>query len=155
MRHLEQVRIYRDVVESFFDHCVKCLPEEACGVFLGSLDQNVSTAEEFIPITNVDHSETHFTFDQAEFMKITKQVRRKNKKIISVVHSHPKGPHRITSEDLNLLIDPSIIFWSLGSNVDDKVNERLFDVYEIFEEDGVRRSSKVDLFILNELCSLV
>lgn len=94
--------IYNDVVE----HAKKGLPNETCGYLAGDGD----TINVFYPMTNVDNSPDHFSFDPKEQFKAVKDARNNQLKIMAVYHSHPVTPARLSQEDLRLLNDPDMVY---------------------------------------------
>ncbi len=81
-------------------------PIETCGYLSGSGE----VAKEVIPLTNIDHSAEHFSFDPKEQFKAVKDARAKGHELIAVYHSHPASPARLSAEDLRLANDPRIVY---------------------------------------------
>jgi len=70
---------------------------EACGVLLGSMDQEGNWhVEEAIPLRNTYASPVYFEFDPAELLAIDLE---QPGRIIGVYHSHPAGPSIASSTD--------------------------------------------------------
>ncbi len=70
---------------------------EACGVLLGSMDQEGSWhAEEAMPLRNTSASPVYFEFDPAELLAIDLEQPGRT---IGVYHSHPAGPAMASSTD--------------------------------------------------------
>ena len=79
-------------------------PIESCGYLLG-VDGNVT---ENYAMTNIDHSEEHFSFDPKEQFAALKYARQHGLKILANWHSHPASPSRPSEEDKRLANDPTI-----------------------------------------------
>lgn len=82
------------------------LPNEACGLLAGKDGEVV----EQYPLTNVDHSPEHFSFDPKEQFRVLRESRAQGWQIIANYHSHPASPARPSKEDIRLAFDPAIIY---------------------------------------------
>ncbi len=111
------LRITRNIVDQLFDHAISGLPEEVCG-YLAGKDRDVQI---HFPLTNIDHSPEHFSFDPAEQFRVVREVRKAGQVIIANYHSHPETPARPSEEDIRLAFDPEIsyVIISLASEVPD------------------------------------
>lgn len=92
--------------EQLIAHAKSLAPIESCG-YLGGRDAKVLT---FYPMTNVDNSPEHFSFDPKEQFKVVKEARNSGETLLAVYHSHPKTPARLSEEDVRLFNDPNIIY---------------------------------------------
>ena len=81
-------------------------PNEACGYISGVGEK----AEEIYPMSNIDKSPEHFSFDPMEQFKAVKAARSKGYNLIAVYHSHPETPARMSEEDTRLAFDPDMIY---------------------------------------------
>ncbi len=81
-------------------------PIETCGYISGIEDE----IKEVIPLTNIDHSPEHFSFDPGEQFTAVKEARAKGYQLIGVYHSHPASPARLSQEDLRLANDPRLYY---------------------------------------------
>ena len=84
---------------------------ESCGYLLGP---DKETATENYPMTNIDHSEEHFSFDPKEQFAVLKYARQNGLKIVGNWHSHPASPSRPSEEDKRLAYDPNILYFILS-----------------------------------------
>lgn len=100
------IQIPRHIIDSIFRQAYNELPNEACGLLTG-LD---GVVDEQHPLTNVDHSPEHFSFDPQEQFQVLKVARATGKKILANYHSHPETPARPSEEDIRLAYDPNIIY---------------------------------------------
>ena len=89
-----------------FEHAKEIAPIESCG-YLGGKDGVVTT---FYPMTNVDNSHEHFSFDPKEQFQAVKQARKAGESLIGVYHSHPETPARLSEEDIKLFNDPEPVY---------------------------------------------
>ena len=88
------------------DHAKAAKPIESCGYLAGTKD----TITHFYPMTNIDQSPEHFSFDPKEQFQVVKDARTNNLTLISVYHSHPETPARLSEEDIKLLNDTNMIY---------------------------------------------
>ncbi len=93
-----------EVKQSIITQAQADAPLESCGYLLGTDD----TVTENYPMTNIDHSDEHFSFDPREQFAALKYARQKGLRILANWHSHPASPSRPSEEDLRLANDSSI-----------------------------------------------
>lgn len=98
----------------FFDEIVKQaldeLPNEACGLLAGKDEEVIKR----YPMTNIDESPEHFSFDPAEQFKFLRKSRSEGLKLIANYHSHPSTPARPSQEDIRLAFDSEIVYLILS-----------------------------------------
>lgn len=97
--------------QSILAQAQKDAPIESCGYLLGP---DKETATENYPMTNIDHSEEHFSFDPKEQFAVLKYARQNGLKIVGNWHSHPASPSRPSEEDKRLAYDPNILYFILS-----------------------------------------
>lgn len=100
------MKIKRDVYKAMIQHAIDLKPIESCGYLAGTATE-INT---FYPMTNTDQSAEHFTFDPKEQFQVVKEARANGLKLLSVYHSHPESPARLSEEDIKLLNDPEMIY---------------------------------------------
>ncbi len=105
------VSITESAYQSILAQAQKDAPKESCGYLLGT---DKETATENYPMTNIDHSEEHFSFDPKEQFSAIKYARQKGLKIVGTWHSHPASPSRPSEEDKRLAYDPNILYFILS-----------------------------------------
>ena len=98
--------IPQDIVDRIVAQARSELPNEACGLLVGKDGEAV----ELYPLTNVDHSPAHFSFDPQEQFRVLREARGKGRQIIANYHSHPESPARPSEEDIRLAFDPNITY---------------------------------------------
>jgi proteasome lid subunit RPN8/RPN11 len=117
------LRIPQQIINDLFDHAKKGLPEEVCGYLAG-------TGREVIrhfALTNIDHSNEHFSFDPKEQFQVVREVRKLGLEILANYHSHPETPARPSQEDIRLAFDPNIsyVIASLAAEIPDVKSFRI------------------------------
>ena len=100
------MRMSKGILETIHKRAEEEAPLEACGYLAGK--EGVITTH--YKMTNMDQSETHFSFDPREQFQVIKTVRNIGLKIIAAYHSHPESPARPSKEDIRLAHDSSIIY---------------------------------------------
>ncbi|MDY6258112.1 MAG: M67 family metallopeptidase [Bacteroidaceae bacterium] len=105
------VTITETAYQSILAQARKDTPVESCGYLLGP---DKETATENFPMTNIDHSEEHFSFDPKEQFAAVKYARKNGLKIVGNWHSHPASPSRPSEEDKRLAYDPNILYFILS-----------------------------------------
>ncbi len=108
------MKIPKAIVEAIYKHAFAEDPLEACGYLAGEDD----IVTRHFPMTNMDQSETHFSFDPEEQFRVLKSSRANRLDLIAVYHSHPATPARPSAEDIRLAYDPGIsyVIISLANN---------------------------------------
>jgi proteasome lid subunit RPN8/RPN11 len=100
------IRIPQHIIDGIIAQAKSELPCEACGLLAG-VDNDVL---EQYPLTNIDHSPEHFSFDPKEQFAVMRETRSLNRQIIANYHSHPSSPARPSDEDIRLAYDPNILY---------------------------------------------
>ncbi|MGF7045785.1 proteasome lid subunit RPN8/RPN11 [Paenibacillus sp. DS2015] len=86
--------------EKLTEHTFLHLPQEICGVLLGTTTAGGIQIEQFIPIRNVAPDPLHsFLLNPAEWVPHALNT----KQLIGIVHSHPKSNPTPSTEDLDRL----------------------------------------------------
>ena len=93
--------------EKILSHARTNLPEEACGLIAGTIEENGETRhiEQVYLLENTDHSNEHFNISPKDQLDAIKDMRAKNLKPLGNWHSHPESPSRPSEEDKRLFFD--------------------------------------------------
>ncbi len=94
---------YRTILK----HCIRGLPNEACGLLAGEADGEDKTVRKVYLLTNVDASREHFSMDPKEQLAAVKDARANGFVLLGNFHSHPESPARPSEEDKRLAYDPA------------------------------------------------
>ena len=106
-----EITITEEAYQSLLAQARNDAPIESCGYLLGP---DKETATENYPMTNIDHSEEHFSFDPREQFAAVKYARHNGLVIVGNWHSHPASPSRPSAEDIRLAFDPNILYFILS-----------------------------------------
>ncbi|MDR1527964.1 MAG: M67 family metallopeptidase, partial [Dysgonamonadaceae bacterium] len=97
------IRISQSIMDGIVAQARKELPDEACGLLIGKGNEAIKQ----YPLTNIDHSPEHFSFDPKEQFAVLREARSQSLQIIANYHSHPESPARPSEEDIRLAFDPN------------------------------------------------
>lgn len=111
------MEIQKEILQKIIEHSKSELPNEACGYLAG----NGNTISYYYPLTNVDHSPEHFSFDPREQFGAVKDARLKGLQILANYHSHPSTPSRPSEEDIRLAFDPEISYFIISLATEEPV----------------------------------
>jgi proteasome lid subunit RPN8/RPN11 len=100
------LQIPQQIIAELIEHARIGLPEEVCG-YLAGVGRQVSKR---FPLTNIDHSHEHFSFDPAEQFQAVREARKLGLEILANYHSHPATPARPSEEDIRLAFDSNISY---------------------------------------------
>ena len=119
------LQIPKQIVNDLFDHAKNGLPEEVCG-YLAGIGREVTKQ---FRLTNIDHSNEHFSFDPKEQFQVVREARKEGLEILANYHSHPETPARPSEEDIRLAFDPNIsyVIVSLAEKLPDIKSFRIKD----------------------------
>ena len=95
-----EIILHSRSAKKLIEHTFLHLPQESCGVLLGTAAAGGIQIEQFIPIRNVAPDPLHtFMFNPAEWVHHA----LKTKQLIGIVHSHPNSNPTPSSEDVDRL----------------------------------------------------
>ena len=88
------ITISKDNYGKILAHAEKNLPEEACGLIAGEVTAEGKVIREVYLLTNIDHSNEHFSLDPKEHLAAIKDIRVKALKPQGNRQSPPESPSR-------------------------------------------------------------
>lgn len=100
--------------DKILSHAVQGLPNEACGLIAGVVEDGIKRIEEVYLLTNVDNSNEHFSMDPKEQLAAIKDMRAKGLTLLGNWHSHPESPSRPSEEDKRLAHDSTVDYLILS-----------------------------------------
>lgn len=104
------IYITQEAYDSILSQARRDAPIESCGYALGKKQEGAILITENRPLTNVDHSAEHFSFDPKEQFAAVKYARSNGLSVIGNWHSHPASPSRPSEEDKRLAYDPNAFY---------------------------------------------
>lgn len=100
--------------EKILAHAKKELPNEACGLIAGFKDGADKHIQKVYLLTNIDHSNEHFSLDPKEQLAAIKDMRANGLVPLGNWHSHPESPSRPSQEDKRLAYDKTASYMILS-----------------------------------------
>lgn len=97
-------------------------PDEACGLIAGrDLDDGITReVRKVYMLTNVDHTNEHFSMDPKEQLAAVKDMRQNGLVPLGNWHSHPETSARPSEEDIRLSFDSRASYLILSLRVDER-----------------------------------
>ena len=90
----------REHAQIIVDASLGSLPNEACGLILGSVDDDARHVQDIIVTRNTaPHPETRFEMAAEDLLRIHKEARIKNQHVLGHFHSHPNGHNEPSAHD--------------------------------------------------------
>ena len=98
------MKIRQDVLTKIVAHAVEDLPNECCGLLIGTADM----VEDASRARNTKRSRTKFQVEPADHFAAIRRARAAGFEIVGAYHSHPSGPSGPSETDRVRLTDPSM-----------------------------------------------
>lgn len=108
------IKLTKSDFEKILAHAVKELPDEACGLIAGTVDGGDKKIKRVYLLTNIDHSNEHFSLDPKEQLDAIKDMRKNGFVPLGNWHSHPESPSRPSEEDKRLAFDSKASYMILS-----------------------------------------
>ena len=70
------IKLKKSDFEKILAHAVKELPDEACGLIAGTVEGGDKEIKKVYLLTNIDHSNEHFSLDPKEQLEAIKDMRK-------------------------------------------------------------------------------
>ena len=108
--------------DTILEYAKKNLPEEACGLIGGTIENGDKHIKKIYLLTNIDHSNEHFSMDPKEQLAAVKDMRANGLVPLGNWHPHPESPSRPSDEDKRLAYDSKASYMILSlMNIDEPV----------------------------------
>ncbi len=108
------IRLLKTDYEKIVAHAEKELPNEACGLIGGTINGDSKKIKKVYLLTNIDHSNEHFSLDPKEQLAAIKDMRQNGLVPLGNWHSHPESPSRPSDEDKRLAYDSKASYMILS-----------------------------------------
>lgn len=108
------IRLLKTDYEKIVAHAEKELPNEACGLIGGTINDDSKEIKKVYLLTNIDHSNEHFSLDPKEQLAAIKDMRQNGLVPLGNWHSHPESPSRPSDEDKRLAYDSKASYMILS-----------------------------------------
>ena len=141
-----KITISRTDYEKIYEHALSQRPDEACGLIAGNDNEDgVRVIEKVYLLTNIDHTNEHFSIDPKEQLQAIKDMRANGLKPLGNWHSHPESPSRPSEEDKRLANDSKASYLILSL---EKENDPVLNAFHIEGPEGERTVRKEELVIV-------
>lgn len=108
------VKMKKADFDKILRHAESVLPEEACGLIAGEITPDGKEIKKVYLLTNIDHSNEHFSLDPKEQLLAVKDMRSQGLVPLGNWHSHPESPSRPSEEDKRLAYDSKASYMILS-----------------------------------------
>ncbi|MCI6006749.1 M67 family metallopeptidase [Oscillospiraceae bacterium LCP25S3_E10] len=108
------IKLLKTDYEKIVAHAEKELPNEACGIIGGTINGDSKEIKKVYLLTNIDHSNEHFSLDPKEQLAAIKDMRQNGLVPLGNWHSHPESPSRPSDEDKRLAYDSKASYMILS-----------------------------------------
>ncbi len=143
-----RIEIKKEDFDRIVQYAVSELPDEACGLIAGTdRPDGVREIQKVYLLTNVDHTNEHFSIDPREQLTSIKDMRANGLTPLGNWHSHPETPSRPSEEDKRLANDSraSYLILSLAEE-----GQPVLNAFHVEGPEGDRSVRKVELEITGE-----
>lgn len=108
------IKLSKSDFEKILAHAESELPNEACSLIGGVIEDGVKIIKKVYLLTNIDHSNEHFSLDPKEQLAAVKDMRAQGISPLGNWHSHPESPSRPSEEDKRLAYDSKASYMILS-----------------------------------------
>ena len=123
---LSELIIPENLLKAMRDHCIACLPDEACGILSG----REGRVSRIYPMTNKEPSPVSYLADSREQLRIQKEMREKNEGMLAIFHSHPRSPAYPSAKDVSLAFYDDAVYVIVGLTESGVSEIRAFTIAE-------------------------
>ena len=139
-----KITLQKSDFDKMYEYALSERPNEACGLVAGSDDEDGTRhIEKVYLLTNIDHTNEHFTIDSKEQLRTIKDMRASNLKPLGNWHSHPESPSRPSEEDKRLANDSKASYLILSLMEEGKPVLNAFHVESVDGEKTVRKEELI------------
>ena len=142
-----KVTLRKSDFDRMYEYALAERPDEACGLIAGTEENGVREIKKVYLLTNIDHTNEHFSIDPKEQLSSIKDMRSNGLVPLGNWHSHPESPSRPSDEDKRLANDSRASYLILSLAEEGKPVLNSFHVEGPVEN---RTSEKEELIILEE-----
>ena len=129
-----QIILAQSDFNTMADWAKEHLPEESCGLLAGIKDGDVRVVKKVYYLTNIDHTNEHFSMDPREQLAAVKDMRANGYELLGNFHSHPESPSRPSEEDKRLAYDSKVNYLILSLM---EIDNPVLKAFNIDEEKNV------------------
>ncbi len=143
-----KITLSKNDFDKMVQHAQAELPDEACGLIAGiDREDGVREIKKVYCLTNIDHTNEHFSIDPKEQLSAIKDMRLLGLKPLGNWHSHPETPSRPSEEDKRLAHDPKASYLILSL---EKKDAPVLNAFHVEGSHSYRSAEKEELIIVEE-----
>jgi proteasome lid subunit RPN8/RPN11 len=132
------IKISKSDYEKILEHAKAERPDEACGLIAGVKEGEDKIIKKVYLLTNIDHSNEHFSLDPKEQLASIKDMRANGLLPLGNWHSHPESPSRPSEEDKRLAYDSTASYLILSlMDIDNPVLNSFKIQGDVVENEGL------------------
>lgn len=120
-------------------HSLQAIPNEACGLLAGKIENGVKYIKKVYLLTNIDNSPEHFAMDTKEQFAAVKDMRSNGWIMLGNFHSHPDSPSRPSEEDKRLAFDSEASYLIISLMDKEDIILRSFSILK----DGIKEEGLI------------
>ena len=105
MDKLDILSITKNDIQAMITHIEKNLPEEACGLLIGTN----GVVKKMLPVTNQARSPVRFFMQPLELLRAFEMIEKLNLDLLGIFHSHPQGPVYPSETDIKEFYYPGVV----------------------------------------------
>lgn len=110
-----RVKMKKADYDKMLEYALSERPNEACGLIAGTdYPDGIREVKKVYLLTNIDHTNEHFSIDPREQLTAIKDMRKNELKPLGNWHSHPETPSRPSEEDKRLANDSKASYMILS-----------------------------------------
>ena len=96
------------------DEVARKVPEEACGLLVGTVMGRIYHVAEVIPTVNILSSPVGYRLDPQEQLDAFDHIEKQGWELLGIYHSHPEGPETPSPTDIAEAYYPEAVYliWS-------------------------------------------
>ncbi len=143
-----KITIKKSDYDRIYEHALKERPDEACGLIAGvDREDGVREIQKVYLLTNIDHTNEHFSIDSKEQPASIKDMRANGLSPLGNWHSHPESPSRPSEEDKRLANDSKASYLILSLQEE---GNPVLNAFHVEGEQGARTVRKEELIVIEE-----
>src|SRR5689334_11877958 len=96
----DQLVIPRDIFEAMIAHTLAELPNECCGVLIGTISNRIGTVSGCFPVRNDLRSPKSYLTNARDLLDVHKATRISHSEWLAIYHSHPTSEPVPSKTDL-------------------------------------------------------
>ena len=107
------LRLAGDQYRTILSHCYRGLPDEACGLLGGPVDEGAEptgVVTRVYPCTNAEASARRFTVDSRELMRALRDSESRGEALVGVWHSHTHSDPYPSDTDVRSAMEPTWLY---------------------------------------------